>query len=127
MHPLLLLLLLPLSHCWEEDLEGVVEEEAEEPHLKYDLNFNLGGGGGQGAKVGELASSLEAATSTSARVEGLLALMELELTVSDLLLSPVGKVVRGLAGEQGEVGEKANMLLDRWKGLVGGMEYIEDH
>ena len=123
MLPLLLLLVLPLSHCWEEELEGVVEEEAEEPHLKYDLNLNLGGGR-QGAKLGELASSLEAATSTSARVEGLLALMELELTVSDLLLSPVGKVVRGLAGEQGEVGEKANMLLDRWKGLVG---YIEEN
>lgn len=76
---LLLLLALPSSLCYEDDLDGVVEEgDDEEPHLKYELNFNLGAGG----NIAEVDSLL-------AFIQLLLLLLLLISLQLLLLLSPI--------------------------------------
>merc|ERR1719342_907262 len=78
-------------------------------------------------ELNEVAGELEKAAHIEEKLQVLEKLFQLDVHVSDLLLSPVGKTVRGLAGEGGEVGGKALALLESWKQLVmtaGGAETL---
>jgi len=77
--------------------------------------------------LNEFASRLEKAGDSEEKLQVLERLLRLDVHVSDLLLSPVGKTVRALAGEADEVGGKALALLESWKQLVmtaGGAETL---